>query len=601
MRALGQSRWKWLPAAYIGCMALILLGYVQYDPYQIDGDAVSYMDLASSMLHGRWHETINGLWNPGYPALLALGKWMTHADRMHELGVFYWVNFCVFLVSIACTGFFARCVLRFRADGKTQAEGDSQGFPAEIFYLLAYATVFFSWQNEFSVGKIRVDGLFASLLLVAFGFLLLAVQQRRLRYDIGLGAAFGLAYLVKSPGFVLAGITFFLLAIFAGMERPGGYTVRRLAISMVAFVLVAGPYIAALSMQKGRFDFGDSGRLNYAWDTELTKAEHLLNDQPYRFGNSTVHLKHSEVELLSDPVVVSFTHFPHATYGPWFDPSYFNEGVQPHFSLRRQVELSLRESRHLLLFLIAHALIVAFVLLCLVCGMRIEPARRQRRLLTLLYLVLGISTVMYLSVHFLDRYLAGQLWIAAIATMGLLCAEGKDSRSLWLAEGAGLLFAVAMLVTGVQAVAAEHQAVKLQGIRHGWYRPVEFETATALHAHGILPGDSVACFRACNITYWARLAHVHVNAEIYDTRYMPETPTGKQIWQGLPNKPAMLRALQSTGDKALVGYFEEPPEPGEGWQQLSGAYYLLPLTAAGASSGAGGGVPARPSIDRRWK
>ncbi|MGC1784368.1 MAG: hypothetical protein WA708_17730 [Acidobacteriaceae bacterium] len=69
-----RNFWKWLPAAYIMSMAVVMLGYVYYDPFQIDRDAVSYMDIGSAILHGRWHETVNGLWNPGYPALLALGK-----------------------------------------------------------------------------------------------------------------------------------------------------------------------------------------------------------------------------------------------------------------------------------------------------------------------------------------------------------------------------------------------------------------------------------------------------------------------------------------------------------------------------------------------
>lgn len=45
-------------------MAILMLGYVRYDPYQIDGDAVSYMDIASAMLHGRWHDVVNGWQRP---------------------------------------------------------------------------------------------------------------------------------------------------------------------------------------------------------------------------------------------------------------------------------------------------------------------------------------------------------------------------------------------------------------------------------------------------------------------------------------------------------------------------------------------------------
>lgn len=74
-----QKLWRYLPTGYFVCMVVIMLGYVRYDAYQIDGDAVTYMDIADLVAHGQWHKLINGLWNPGYPALLALGKLLTHA------------------------------------------------------------------------------------------------------------------------------------------------------------------------------------------------------------------------------------------------------------------------------------------------------------------------------------------------------------------------------------------------------------------------------------------------------------------------------------------------------------------------------------------
>ena len=52
------------------------------------------------------------------------------------------------------------------------------------------------------------------------------------------------------------------LRVLAG----GGVAVVGVAAVVGAvFAMVAGPYVAALSMQKHRFDFGDSGSLNYAW------------------------------------------------------------------------------------------------------------------------------------------------------------------------------------------------------------------------------------------------------------------------------------------------------------------------------------------------
>ena len=46
-------------------------GYALYEPYQIDGDAVAYMDIGDLLRAHNWHAVINGYWNPLYPASLA--------------------------------------------------------------------------------------------------------------------------------------------------------------------------------------------------------------------------------------------------------------------------------------------------------------------------------------------------------------------------------------------------------------------------------------------------------------------------------------------------------------------------------------------------
>lgn len=569
---------RWLPAGYVVCMVVVMLGYVRFDPYQIDGDAVSYMDVADLISHGKWHRIVNGLWNPGYPALLALGKLLTHADRMRELQMFYRVNFCIFLFSVACTWFFVRSILFVRTAGaSTRSEG--WVFSGPLLYCMSYATVFLSWQSEFSPGKIRVDGLFASLLLLAFAFLLRSVYTPRWYFDLAFGFSLGVAYLVKSPGFVLTIVVFVLLIAYCAIVKPVTYRYSKLLPALAMFIAIAGPYIAALSIHKGRFDVGDSGKLNYAWYVGGTEPQHLLNTQRGRFGNSIVHLKHSEVELLSDPVVVYFPQFPNATYGPWFDPSYFNDGVRPRVSLGRQFWLTLQQSKYLVRFVVSHSLPIVLLLFCFAAGVAIVRSSDLRRMLILLYVFLIFSFAMYLCVHFLNRYVAGQFWIVWIATAALLAASG--SRRDDFMRGAGAFLTIAILLVGLQSVMQQHRRLAMAGLHSGWQNPAEFDTARALRAHGILPGDTVACFRACNHgPYWARLAGLHVESEIFDPAYMPDDATGTAAWRKLPNKQRALQALASTGAKALVGYFETTPDD-ENWRPLAGGYYWIPLRQSG--------------------
>jgi hypothetical protein len=278
---------------YPFCMAMIMLGYVRYDPYQLDGDAISYMDIASSLAHRRWHEAANGYWYPGYPALLAIAEKFNRSGRMQELNAFYWVNYAVFLACIGCTWFFARAILhlRVRSDASCQ-DGPTWALSDSLVYAASFAIVFLSWLNEFSPGKIRVDGLFASLLLLAFGSIVRAIDTGSIRAYLSIGVFLGIAYLVKSPGFVIALLSLFLLAYVLYRDGQLKASTWKLAVASLIFFIICGSYIAILSLQKHRLDFGDSARLNYAWCVDGTAPQHLLNNQFARFGDSQVALKH---------------------------------------------------------------------------------------------------------------------------------------------------------------------------------------------------------------------------------------------------------------------------------------------------------------------
>jgi hypothetical protein len=85
----------------------------------------------------------------------------------------------------------------------------------------------------------------------------------------------------------------------------------------VVFAAIPGPYIAALSRQKHRFDFGDSGALNYAWYVSGTDKMHLGPWMTGSFGSASVKLIHPEVQLLAQPGIYSYRAEPYGTYPAW--------------------------------------------------------------------------------------------------------------------------------------------------------------------------------------------------------------------------------------------------------------------------------------------
>src|ERR1035437_5607206 len=99
---------------YCALAALVTFGYALYEPFQIDGDAVAYMDIGACLRAHQWAGIVNGYWHPLYPALLAAGHALFHSTPANELHAYYMVNFAIFLLGMLAVVCFtdALCVLR---------------------------------------------------------------------------------------------------------------------------------------------------------------------------------------------------------------------------------------------------------------------------------------------------------------------------------------------------------------------------------------------------------------------------------------------------------------------------------------------------------
>ncbi len=83
-------------------MLLAAIGYARYDPYMMDGDGVAFLDIAQYLRTGHAALAINGYWNPGYPAVLALAESLTHPTLWREFVVVRYANVVIFAFAAAC-------------------------------------------------------------------------------------------------------------------------------------------------------------------------------------------------------------------------------------------------------------------------------------------------------------------------------------------------------------------------------------------------------------------------------------------------------------------------------------------------------------------
>lgn len=85
--------------------------------------------------------------------------------------------------------------------------------------------------------------------------------------------------------------------------------------------------------------FGDSALPNYAWYTGVP-YRHWQGEPP---GNGTP--RHPTRKIFSEPAVYEFAASVGGTYPPWYDPSYWYEGVVPNLSLTKQVQILMSNAK----------------------------------------------------------------------------------------------------------------------------------------------------------------------------------------------------------------------------------------------------------------
>ncbi|SDF10419.1 hypothetical protein [Terriglobus roseus] len=555
----------------------------QYDGYAIDGDAVAYMDLADLIRGHNLHAAVNGYWHPLYPAFLAAAQTIFHTNRWNELGAYYAVNVFIFFLEVGSVLLLVHGLVSLR---KRLAPAMESLLSFDLLSLFGLSLLVIATTRELSLDKVRTDSLLQALIFGGVGLLLEALASEgsvAFVYAGLMGLTLGFAYLTKSFAFLLALLCVATLVAFSVLfcKRRIPVALAQSVVALVLFGVVAGPYIAALSRQHHRFDFGDSGSLNYIWYVSGTEKMHLQQRMTDSFGSATVELKHPEQELMRTPGVYSYTQMQHGTYPPWFDPTYWNDHITAKFSLSR---LMARDERNVVLifrYLFNHPepLILLLVLL-LTCGRLNWRGRYAWPIVGLGILIWAI----YSLVNVEERYVTAAYLLILIGLFGVFERRERYERaSLIVPSAILLLFALLPLGAMARQAAENRRQLSIIGQVPAWRDAQIFGAAEGLQAMGLKPGDSIACIgmTACvNDFYWARAAGVRIVGEIY----APESKHLATQLDTMPYRQQALDALRSQGAKVIVGAFD-PGEMNtnhpatEGWQRLGETrYYALRLS-----------------------
>jgi hypothetical protein len=557
------------PLALAGAAAAALLGaWLRF----IDVDGVSYLDVADAYLRGGWAEGANAYWSPLYPWLLAGAMRLTNAPQDGELLLAQVVNFLIFVLALAAFIAFWSELDRYRSRG-SRAESRDATFGVWAWWGMGYALFFWCAFRLNTVWGTRPDMLVMAA-GVAAGALLLRMRRDPSTWHLPvvLGVILGLAFLAKAVMFLL-GFVFVVAAWGAsGADRRA---IARAGLALLVFLAVAAPFVGTLSLQKQRFTFGDSGRLNYARFVNGVPDIHWQGETPGS-GAPT----HPTRRLAAEPATFEFATPVGGTYPVWYDPTYWYEGVKPRLDPGQQLSALVRTGRTYLDLLLLRQGAAAAVVLLLLIGMGRERSWGVPNLARLWFLwvpaAAGIG--LYALVYVEGRYVAPFLilgWGAALASVRVT----DDPLYRRLLTGAAVLVALVMVLNFAmpkEKVVSRHLRSPQPTNSGPWFEVgasgtgAQLPAARALAELGLRRGDPVAFIGYSYYAYWARLAGLRIIAEV------PMTES-HLFWEADEDARARITStLFSAGPRAIVTLAQGQYRPPEGWRQLGGtAYYVL--------------------------
>jgi 4-amino-4-deoxy-L-arabinose transferase-like glycosyltransferase len=422
------------------------------------------------------------------------------------------------------------------------------------------------------IWSVTPDMLVAAIVYLAGGIILRVQSGAGTRQTFALlGIVLGLGYLAKAAMFPMA-------FVFLGVSLFSVSTWRR-ALSLgltgiLFFLLIGGPFIAALSNAKGRFTFGDAGKLMYAWHVNGIPYPHWQGEVP---GGGIP--EHPTRKILDHPPIYEFGEPIGGTYPVSYDPTYWYEGVIPHFELKGQFRVLWLSAQYYfdIFFRQLGGLFIGFIILFAF------GRRRKLRVADIIplwgpVLVALAALGMFALVHVQSRYIGA---FVVLLLAGLLAnvhlPDTQTSERLINVVSPAMISIIAINILAFNLVGFR----KLTGITDPSQLPKQQarlpswpgEVAEALQQFDIEPGDKVAVIGYAFDSFWARLAHVQIVAEMLGWQ-------ADDFWLGDPaNQSEVIQAFESTGAAAVVAERVPSYATLKGWHRVGDSnYYVYILT-----------------------
>ena len=558
-------------------------------------DGISYLDMGDAFLRGDWAMAVNTVWSPLYAVILGISLRIARPSVEWEFAVVHVTNFLIFVFSLICFEFYWKQLifLSGRIDRPVHRHPDSTGREAEgrmglpwwAWLSVGYGLFIWSTLSLVRLWAVTPDMLVAGLVFLAAGLLLrleagqCAGGRRKLR-GVALGAALGLGYLAKAVMLPVA-VIFLALTGLLAWRSPKMRAAAGLAAA--ALILIAGPWVALMSLAEDRPTFGEAGRLTY--------LRHV-NGVAYPFWkpgiDGTGEPEHPPRLLMQNPDVYEFASPVPGTYAPGYDPAYWYRGVRPSIRPSEQARALLSNGLFYAgLFGREMGGIAAAILILLLLRGR-KPREKSGYLGPAGLAAVGLAVLgMYGLVYVEGRYIAPfvMLLIGGLLFAVRLPRGPGYSRALSAGGSVMIIFLVLMIgsfnTQGLLRLAGAAEAPRRsstlsegEGSSEGSTSrgADQVEAAIGLASLGIRPGDEIAFVGYAFDAYFARLARIRI------TREMPDEAAAAFWTVDMSSFDLMARTLLEGKPKAIVTDWQPTGSSAGRWSRLgnSGFWIFLP-------------------------
>ena len=564
----------------ISCWAVALaLGAVEAwaTRFTMNPDGVSYLDIGDAYWRGDWHNALNAYWSPLYSWIVGFFLKVLKPSAYWEYPTVHLVNFLIYAAALAAFEFFLTIfICERRRRGRELLNKGQMGLPEPSWWLLGYSLFLSSSLLLIGVSLVTPDMCVAAFISLASALVLkIRTGNTTGRTFVILGLVLGFGYLAKTVMFPL-GLVFLGTAVFAGRLSRNWF--RNVVLATLAFVVVAGPFIGAISYAKGRPTIGDSGRLTYAgciggvdpWYpgdggrlncVGTGWVENIDGPSLAQVGS----LRHLPKRIFDNPAAYWFGGAITGTYPFWYDPSYWQDGVLGHFDGGTQL-WTIGQGLLIYYYLLTTVdlnVLAPFLALLLISS---TPTRFLVRTLEHWELIVPTATglLLYSLVHTEARYVAGFsaiVWF--VAFQGLRFSESPKLRRFVTVTSVAIAFTTiafdgTMIVYG--ALAAKSAA------------PVYWQAARSVSDQGGNSGKKIATVTpqpfGSGGAFVARLAGLQIVAQVNQPDRFWTSPA--------PTQSAVLEAFRRAGCQGVLGW--KVPSSESGWRRLGPTdYYFLNL------------------------